>query len=187
MHKLAHGRRDAVDFLIHRDRQGRIAGGKAGLPHRLRLHAADPAVEHQGQRPALGLGFGGEIADELPVGRKPLAARALQAALRREVSVGNNEVALHDVVAYGLDEKALARAVSAHDEAEGRAAIGNDVHIVQQGLDLAFAAHGDIGQADTRHDAALQGVEHRLGNALGHSSVFVHVCVPPSMRVRSSR
>ncbi len=81
---------------------------------------------------------------------------ALQTALRGEIRVRHDEAAVHNIVADGLQKKAFAAAVAAHDKAEGRAALGNDFHIAEQGFDFMFPADRDVGQTDTGNDAALE-------------------------------
>ncbi len=111
----------------------------------------------RGQRAALRFGLGGHIADQLLVGRQSLPTGALQAALRREVGIHYHEVLCHHIVPDGLEQKAFATAVFSHDEAEGRASVGNDVHIPQQGVNFVLPPHGDVGQANAGNDAAFQG------------------------------
>ena len=153
------GEVEAVDHLAERSdhggdpffrlrRQGRVGDAQAGSLGGLLLDAADPAVQDQGQGPALGAGLGGHVADELLVGGKPLAPCALEPPLRGEVRVHHHEVFGHHIVPDGLEQKALAAAVPAYDKAEGGPAAGNDVHVVEEGVDLRLPAHGDVGQVE---------------------------------------
>lgn len=140
------------------------------------LHARNPAIEDERERTAFGARLGRHVADELLVGGKALAVAALEATFGGEVGIDDDEVAVHRVVADGLQQEALAASVLADDEAKGGPAIGDDVDIVQQGVYLGFASDGDVGQADTWHDATLEGVEHgrcdALGDLGGHGSSF---------------
>ena len=156
---------DGGDALLHQGRQSCIGDAKAGFLRRLLLHVADPPIQNQGQRTALGLGFGGHVANELLVGGKALPLGALQAPLGGQIRVHHHEVFRHHVVADGLQQEALAAAVFSHDEAEGGAPVGDDFHIMQQGVDLLFPAYGDIGQPHPGHHAAFQGVHQGLGNS----------------------
>ena len=70
--------------------------------------------------------------------------------------------------ANGLQQEALAGAVAADEEAEARAAVRHELEVVQQRLNLALAADGNVGQAYARDDAALEGVDNDRGDALGH-------------------
>ncbi len=176
MDELADGGGDGIDLPIHRLREVGVTGGEAALLHSLRLHVVDPTVEDKGQRTALRLGLGREIADELAVGGQALPARALQPPLGREVGIRDDEPTVHHVVADGLQQEALARAVAAYDEPARRAALADDIDIVEQRLDLALPPHGNIGQPNPRHHPTLQRVEYRLGNPLRCFSVlFVHI------------
>lgn len=67
----------------------------------------------------------------------------------------------------GLQQEALACAIATHEKAEARAALGDEPQIGKEGLNLNLATHGDVGQADARDDAALEGVEDHGGHALG--------------------
>ena len=109
--------------------------------------------------------LGKDIADQLLVGRQSLPTGALQAALRREVGVYHHEILRHHIVPDGLEQKALATAVFSHDEAEGCAPVGDNVHIPQQSVNLVLPSHGNVRQADTGNDAAFQGVYQRLSNS----------------------
>jgi len=84
------------------------------------------------------------------------------------VAVHHHEVFGHHIVPDGLEQEALAAAVPANDEAEGGPAAGDDVHVVEEGIDLRLPAHGDVGQAHPGHYAALQGVHQCLGNSSGY-------------------
>ena len=175
MHELRERAHDLVDAHLDALCEGFCAGLKPFGKHVL-LHARDPAIEDERERTAFGAGFGRHVADELLVGGKTLAVAALQATLGGEVGIDDDEVAVHRVVADGLQQKALSAAVLADDEAKGSPAIGDDVDVVQQGVYLGLAPDGDVGQADTRHDTALEGVEHgrcdALGDLGGHGSSF---------------
>ena len=148
---------------------------EGGLGVRLLAQRRDPAVEHELERAALGAGLGGEVADELAVGGEPLALPALEATLGGEVGVRHHEAVAHRVRADGLQQEALARAVAAHEEAEARAAVAHELEVVQERLDLPLAAHGDVGQADARDDASLEGVDDDRRYALGNPRCVAHV------------
>ena len=60
--------------------------------------------------------------------------------------------------ADGLEQKALAGAVTTDQKAEARATVGDETQIGEQGADLDLASHGDIGKADARDHAALERV-----------------------------
>ena len=156
VHQLADRRRDGVDLLVDGLRQSRVAGRKPRLLQGLRLDGADPPVQDQGQGSALRLCFGRQVTDQLPVGRQSLAPRPLQPPLRRQVRVRHDEAPVHHIVADGLDQEALAGPVAAHNKAEGSSSLRNDVHVVQKRLNLTFAPHCNIGQADPRDHAALE-------------------------------
>ena len=153
------------DPLFHQRRKAGVGHPEAGGVHHLLLHAADPPIQNQGQRAALRLGLGGHVADQLLVGRQPLPPGTLQAALRGEVGVHHHEILRHHIVPDGLEQKALAAAVFAHDKTEGRAPVGDNVHIPQQSVNFVLPPHGDVGQTDTGNDAAFQGVDQCLGNS----------------------
>ena len=153
-------------------------GGERGLERDHRVagalrEVAGPALEHERQGAALGASFCAQVADEILVRGEPLALVALQAALGREVGVGDHEVAAHRVRADGLEQEGLARAVAAHEEAEARAAVRHQREVVEKCLDLALTANGDVGQADTRHDAALERVYDHGCDAFGHTGLVL--------------
>ena len=137
---------------------------------RVRLLAARyPAVQDEIERAALGARLGGEVADELAVGCKALALAALQAALGGEIRVCHHKALAHGMRADGLQKEALARAVASDQKPKARSAVGDQVEVGEQRADLDLAAHGDVGQADARHHAALEGVQDHGGDALGHA------------------
>ena len=83
-----------------------------------------------------------------------------------------------------LEQEALAGAIAAHEEAEGRAAALYEAKVREEGLDLPLSADGDVGQADARHHAALERVDDDGGDALGnpglllcHLTALLPVCV----------
>ena len=156
VHEFADGRGHGKNLFVRGLGKCGIVGGKSCLLHGLILHGADPPVQDQGKRTALRLRLCGQVSDQLPVRGQALAVCALQTALRGEIRVRHDEAAVHNIVADGLQKKAFAAAVAAHDKAEGRAALGNDFHIAEQGLDFMFPADRDVGQTDTGNDAALE-------------------------------
>ena len=173
------GEVEAVDHLAERTdhggdplfrlrRQGRVGDAQSGCLGGLLLDAADPAVQDQGQGPALGTGLGGHVADKLLVGGQSLAPGTLEPPLRGEVRVHHHEIFGHHVVPDGLKQEALAAAVPAYDKAEGGPAAGDDVHIVEEGVDLRLSANGDVRQAHPGHHAAFQGVYQGLGDPSGY-------------------
>ena len=70
-----------------------------------------------------------------------------------------------------LEQEALAGAVAADEEAEARAAVGDEVEVVKQGGNLGLAAHGDVRKADSGHNAALERVDEHRGDSLGNARV----------------
>jgi hypothetical protein len=66
-----------------------------------------------------------------------------------------------------LYEKTLARAVPSHDETERRAALADDLNVVEERLDFVFAADGYLWKPNARHQAAFQRVQDGLRNAFG--------------------
>ena len=174
----------AVDHLVQRSellpQQGCLV--PAGL-HPL-LDRGNPAVEDEAERAPLWAGLGRDVADELAIGGKPLALVALQAALRGEIRVCHHKALAHGVGANGLEQEALAGAIAAHEEAERRAAVLYEAKVREEGLDLPLSTDGDVGQADARHDAALERVDDDGGDALGnpglllcHLTALLPVCV----------
>ena len=87
MNQFADSGRNFIDPAVHQGCQRRISGHEAAFPGCPGLDSADPAVQHQCQRTALGLGLCGQVPDQLPVGREPLTARSLQPALRRQIRI----------------------------------------------------------------------------------------------------
>jgi len=60
-----------------------------------------------------------------------LSLIAMQSSFRGEISINDNEVAVHDIVADRLQEERLARTVFAYDETEGSTAFTHDFDIVK--------------------------------------------------------
>ena len=172
MNQFADSGRNFIDPAVHQGCQRRISGHEAAFPGCPGLDSADPAVQHQCQRTALGLGLCGQVPDQLPVGREPLTARSLQPALRRQIRIRDDEPPVHHIVPDRLQQEAFARAVPSHDKAERSPALRDDVHIVQESLDLVFSSNSNIGQADPRDHAALKRIQHRLGDPPRHLFVF---------------
>ena len=166
MHHLVEGANHGGNPLLYLLLQRRVGGRKIGFLQHLLLNIANPPVENQAQRPALRLCLGGHIADKLLVGGKSLASSALQPPLRGQVGIHHHKILRHHIVADGLQQEALAAAILAHNEAERSAALGNHLHIPQQGINLRRAPHGHIVQSHPRHHAALEGIHQRLGNSL---------------------
>ena len=73
------------------------------------------------------------------------------------------------ICADGLQEKALARAVTPYQKAERRPALGDELKIGEEGANLGLAAHGYVGQADARHHAALERIQDHGRHAPGHA------------------
>ena len=164
VHHLAERAYDLADLPFGQLCERGVVRGQTALVRRLALHAAQPAVKHERQRAALRPRFGRHVADKLLVGRQALSLRALQTPLGRQVGVDHNEALVHHIIAYRLQQKALAAAVFPHDEAEGRAALGDDVYVVQQRADLGLPPDGDVGKPHPRHHAALERVDDRGGD-----------------------
>ena len=93
----------------------------------------------------------------------------MQAALGRQVGISDDESLAHGVRADGLEQKALAGAVTTDQKAEARATVGDETQIGEQGADLDLAPYGDVGKADARDHAALERVENDGSDALGHA------------------
>ena len=173
------GEVEAVDHLLqledHRmdaplDLVGKECVGRWRACRRdLRLHARDPAVQHQRERPALGTCLCGEIADELAIGGETLSLRALQASLRREVGICDHEVSTHRMVAYRLQKEALATPVAPHHKTAGRTTICHDLEVAKEGRDLGLTTHRYVGQTHARHDPTLERVHNHGRDALGHA------------------
>ena len=86
----------------------------------------DPTIQDEVEGAAFGARLGGEVANELAVGGKPLALASLQAPLGGEVGVGHYKAFAHGMRADGLQQEALAGAVASNQEPEACAAIGNE-------------------------------------------------------------
>ena len=182
MHQFVHGAYHLHDAGFHLVGKAGSIGVQTGLQGGVGLQRAYPAVQHQREGAALGAGLYAQVLDQLAVGGQTLVLVAVKAPFGREVGIHHHKVAVHHIVAHGLQQKRLAAAVFAHDETEGGAALAHDFHIAQQGFYLLSAAHGDVGQADAGHHAALERVDHGLGNAPGYLGrgcwvVCVHVIV----------
>ena len=111
----------------------------------------------------------------------------LQAALGGEIGIGHYEVLAHGMCADGLQQEALARAVSAHEKTERGAAVGNEGKVGEQRPNLGLAAHRDIGQTDARHHAAFERVQDDGRDPLGYARCVCCVVHIPSTSRRSSR
>jgi hypothetical protein len=59
------------------------------------------------------------------------------------------------VIADGLQQKAFAASVFAHDKPEGRAAFLYKPYVPKNRFDFRITANGNILQADTGNDAAF--------------------------------
>ena len=151
-----HGADDGEDLLLHT--RGKFGAVRAAIGRlsRLRLHGADPSVEHGGQRAALGLRLYAEVFDQLAIRGQPLPLVAKEASLGREVGIHHHKISIHHIVAHRLQQEGLPAAVVARDEAERRAALADNVHIAKQRLDLLPPPHGDVGQSHARHHAPFE-------------------------------
>ena len=89
--------------------------------------------------------------------------------------------------ADGLQQEALARSVATNEEAEARPAVCHEVKVVQERLNLALAANGDVREPDAGHDAALERVDDDRGDALGHSGRVCHVRSSPRSEIGTSQ
>ncbi len=168
MHEVLHGAYHVHDALFHRRGKGIVVEAQARSSRGVCLHIADPTVEYKRQRPTLRFRFHTEVAQQFTVGGQSLPLIALQAALRREVSIGNNEVAVHDMVADGLQQERLATAVFAHNEAERCAAIAHNVYVVKQSLYLTAPSYGNVRQTNAWHYATFKRIDNRLCDASGY-------------------
>ena len=171
VHDVVERRHVREDAALERFGKTGRRRGKAALGH-FEAKRVAPALENKRERTALGHCFGGEVLHELAVGGKPLTLRAVQPALGREVGVGDDEAAVHDVAADRLKEKTFAAAVLADNEAKRGADLFNDGNVVKERVDFRVAPDGDVREPDARHDAALQGVQNRFGNALRYARGF---------------
>ena len=152
---------DLVYLSLHSFPEQGVVCGKPGLRCGLALHAADPAVEDQRQCAAVRTGFGRHIPDQFLIGRQSLSLCSLEPPLRGKVSIHYHEVPVHHIAADGLEQKAFAAAVFAHDKPERCAAVCDNFHVVEQGVDLLFSAYGKIGQSDAGNYAAFQRIDDR--------------------------
>ncbi len=80
----------------------------------------------------------------------------METPLRRQIRVRDDKSSVHDIIADGLDQKAFTRSVPSDYEAERRAALLYDVHVVKKRFDLALSSDCNIGQTDPRNDTALE-------------------------------
>ena len=159
---------DLADFLFHQPIQPAVSQRKTLLLHDLLLDLADPPVQDQGQGAPFRPGPGGHIPHQLPVGGQALSLCSLQPPLRGQVRVHHHKISFHHIIAQGLEQEAFAAAVPAHDEPEGSPAVGDDFHVVEQGIDFIFPSHRNIGQPDPGHHPALQGTDQGPGNPFGY-------------------
>ena len=178
MDQVLHGADHSHDPPFHRGLKLRAVHVQPRLGGGVGLHVAYPAVQHQSERTALGLRLHAEVAQQLAIGGEPLALGALKPPLGRQVGVGHHKIAVHHMVADGLEQERLPAAIASHYEAERGSPLPHYVHIVEQGLNLLAAPHGDVGQSDARHNAAFE----RIDNGLGYSSWYlVHVLISFAM------
>ncbi len=99
----------------------------------------------------------------------------METAFRRQVSVHDNEAAIHDIVADGLEEKRLAASILSYYETEGSTTLAYYVDIVEQSLYLLAPSHGDERQAYARHHATFERVDDTLGYAPRYLDIrFTH-------------
>ena len=136
---------------------------------------AHPALENKRESPALRHRLRGEVLHELLIGREPLPLRPLKAAFGREIGVGHHEPAVHRIGPYRLEEKALAAPVAAGNEAHRGAPFAHDLDVGQKRIDFLLAAYGNVGESDARHNAALEGIQYRAGNAFRNFLLLSHV------------
>ena len=172
MHHVFQGAAERAGALLAAVR--RVDGG-GGSVRRGLAHRGHPAIEDQCEGPAFRPRLGREVADELAIGGEALSLPALQATLRGEIGICYYEVLAHGVRADRLEQEALARSVASHEEAEGCAAVLDEVEVREQGANLGLAADGDVRQADSRYDAAFQRVEDDGGDALGNARRAVDI------------
>ena len=185
VHEIVQPIDDRRDTAINSSGKIGVFGGDTVLRHDFLLYAADPAVEDERERPALGHRLRRHIADELTVRCKTLPARSLQAAFGREIGIHHDEILCHNIAADRLQEKALAAAVAPDDKAEGSPAALDHLHIREQCLDLAAPPDRDVREADARHNAALECINKRLSNAARNFLRFIHSHADTSLLVRS--
>ena len=75
------------------------------------------------------------------------------------------------MVAHQLEQEALARAVAAHDEAEGRPSRRDALQVVEQRRDLVLAPNGHVRKANARHYPRAQGADQGRRNPSGNPVV----------------
>ena len=175
------GRKNEIEALLHdidiiseggasfRFIVGRYGSGKSFLLQTIRNYVMErgfivadadlsPERRLQGTR-GQGLATYRELISNLSTKTKPEGG-ALTLVLDRWISAVQNEAVQETGLLPG--DPALAAAVASDDKTERRAAFRNDVHVVQQRFNFIFPTHSDVRQANSRHDAAFQRIEHGL-------------------------
>ena len=185
VHKIVQPIDDRSNAPINDSGKIWILGGDTVLRHDFLLYAADPTVEDERERPALGRCLRRHIADELTVRREPLSAGPLQASLGREVGIHHDKILCHDIAADRLQKEALSAAVASDNEAKRSSAALDHLHIGEQRLDLAAPSDGNVRKADARHNAALERIHERLGNAARDFLRFIRSHADTFLSVRS--
>ncbi|MNE33428.1 hypothetical protein D3C77_485960 [compost metagenome] len=94
----------------------------------------------------------------------------------REIRVDGHATPFEGDLTNEIEEEGLAGAVLSDDEPDGRAPIGDAIHVAHEGADLSGPADLDMRQARPGHDAcgqrlkddvAVTRLEHRCG---GHAA-----------------
>ena len=190
MYQLAEGMDYRKDFPVDFSCKGSLLYIQSGLRRCLRLYGGNPSVQNQCKRSALGPGLCGKVPDQFPVSRKALASCSLKPALRRKIGVRYDEIPLHHIIPYRLEEKTFSAPVAPDDKTERRASFGDDIHIMKQCVNLMLPADRHIGKPRSRHDAALQGIQDGLRNPARYLSargcivicIICHFCSPKTDR-----
>jgi hypothetical protein len=106
--------------------------------------------------PQLGVRGGRDAVHQFGVEVPGVAPRRIQTPPHRHVTIGDDELFLVSERPHQIDEKGLAAAVGADDEANRRTSVGDVIQIRQDRFDLAFAPHLEMLESDAWDDAGLQ-------------------------------
>ena len=117
------------------------------------IELRDPPFDDVGERSALGLGAGGEVAHQFRVEVPGLPAGPVQPAFQRDVRLRHDELALECHRAGQVQEEALARAVPSDDESNARSPLLDPLEIVQDGGHLVATPDLKVTHPDARNDA----------------------------------
>src|SRR6266536_2641751 len=140
------------------DRLVRPGTGGVGLADR----AGHEPLDDARQRPAVGAGPGGEVADQLGVQAAGLAGGRVQAAVGRQVRVRGDQPPLQRDRPDQVQEERLTRAVLADDEPAGGTAVGDAVEVAQHGPHLGHPTDLDVLLPEAGHDPGAQRRDDRV-------------------------